>query len=109
MANHVLYLSIGFLNRLISERLESDRLATEEAKKPKMFEGSLKAGSTIIDAEVESVVRNKAKLKLYAPNQSGNFREITYSGLSKGQTLQVLVKAVAKNGFIVAVEFKNFK
>lgn len=55
-------------------KVEADRIAAEEAKKPKMFEGSLKAGSTIIDAEVESVVGYKAKLKRYAPNQSGNFR-----------------------------------
>jgi CRISPR/Cas system CSM-associated protein Csm5 (group 7 of RAMP superfamily) len=92
-----------------AERIKEEELAKIEASKPKMFEGILKAGSSIIDAEVESVLGNKAKLKLYAPNQQGNLREISYTGLTKGQTLEVLVKAIAKNGFIVAVEFKRFK
>jgi CRISPR type III-A-associated RAMP protein Csm5 len=92
-----------------AERIKEEELAKIEASKPKMFDGTLKAGSSIIDAEVESVIGNKAKLKLYAPNQQGNLREISYTGLSKGQTLEVLVKAIAKNGFIVAVEFKRFK
>ena len=92
-----------------AERKKEEDLAKIEAKKPKMFEGILKV-SDIIDAEVVGVIGNKAKLKLYAPNQSKNIRDFTYNGLLIGQTLQVIVKAIAKsNSFVVAIDFHKFK
>lgn len=92
-----------------AEQIEKERIVAEEARKPKMFEGILNP-SDIIDAEVVSVAGNKVKLKLYAPNQSGNIRDFTYSGLQIGQVLQVIVKAIAKsNGLIVALDFHKIK
>lgn len=92
--------------RILKEKEEE--LARIEASKPKIFEGNLKPG-VIIDAEVVRVTDNKVTLKLYALNQTNNEREIRYHGLTVGKILIVQVKNVAKNGFIVAVEFKGFK
>ena len=93
----------------LEEQKERERLEAEEARKPKMFEGNLKKNASIIDAEVVSVIGNKVKLKLYALNQENNLREITHASLKVGMIVQVLVKMVAGNGKIVAIEFKNIK
>ena len=103
--------NLAAAQRLEEERIRKEKeeeLARIEASKPKMFEGNLKPG-VIIDAEVIRVTGNKVTLKLYAPNQDNNPKDISYHGLTVGKILTVQVKNVAKSGFIVAVEFKGFK
>ena len=95
--------------KALEEQKELERLQAEEARKPKMYEGNLKKNATIIDAEVISITGNKVKLKLFASNQENNFKEITHATLKVGMIVQVLVKMVAGNGKIVAIEFKNIK
>jgi hypothetical protein len=87
---------------------EAARIAAEEAKKPKLFEGKLKRAS-VIDAEVVNITGNVAKIKLYIPGHENRLFELRYAGLQIGQTLEVEVKDISGKGVVLAVGFKKIK
>jgi CRISPR-associated protein Csm5 len=90
------------------QEAEAARIAAEEAKKPKLFEGKLKRAS-VIDAEVINITGNVAKIKLYVPDHENRLFELRYAGLQIGQTLEVEVKDISGKGIVLAVGFSKIK